>query len=87
MEVDVAVEEPRPGVVRLEADRDVVADGAVASRDGVTPDGVVVVVLSRAGAAYDCECVLLRAVWVSARFGCTNEGGKGQELTPCKWKG
>ena len=74
VEVDVAVEEPRAGVVGEEADRDVVTDGAVARRDGVAPDGVVVVVLGRTGAAYDCECVLLRAVRVSAWFGCTNEG-------------
>ena len=57
VEVDVAVEEPRARVVRLEADRDIVGRAAP-GRDGVAPDGVVVVVFRRVGAADDCEGVL-----------------------------
>ena len=44
VEVDVAVEEPRPRVVRPETDRDVVVRRGRARRDDVAPDGVVVVV-------------------------------------------
>ena len=57
VEVDVAVEEPRARVVRLEADRDIVGR-ATPSRDGIAPDGVVEVVFRRVGAADDCEGVL-----------------------------
>ena len=60
VEVDVAVEEPRARVVRLEADRHVVARRGRAGRDDVSPDGVVVVVDGRAGAADDGEGVLSR---------------------------
>ncbi len=58
VEVDVAVEEPRAGVVRGEPDRDVVARGGYARRDDVAPDRVVVVVRRRACAADDREGVL-----------------------------
>ena len=55
VEVDVAVEEPRARVVRPEPDRHVVAGLGRARRDDVAPDGVVVVVRGRAGAAHHCE--------------------------------
>ena len=58
VEVDVAVEEPRARVVRLEADGDVVACLRSTSADDVTPDGVVVVVDRAARAAYDSKDVL-----------------------------
>ena len=58
MEVDVAVEEPRAGVVGGEADGDVVIRLRRARRDDVAPDGVVVVVLARAGTADDSEGML-----------------------------
>ena len=57
VEVDVAVDEPRARVVRLEADRDIVGRAAP-SRDGIAPDGVVIVVFGRVGAADHCEGVL-----------------------------
>ena len=56
--VDVAVQEPRARVVRLEADGDVVACLRSTSADDVTPDGVVVVVDRAARAAYDSKDVL-----------------------------
>ena len=58
VEVDVAVEEPRAGVVRPEADRDVVARGGRARVHDVAEDRVVVVVLGAARAADDGEDVL-----------------------------
>ena len=58
MEIDVAVEEPRPGVVRLEPDRHVVARCGRASADHVAPDGVDVVVLRASCATHDGEDVL-----------------------------
>ena len=59
VEVDMTVEEPRARVVRLEADRDVVVS-AGPGRDSVAPDGVVVVVFGRAGAADYGKGVLCR---------------------------
>ena len=56
MEVDVAVEEPRAGVVGLEADGDVVASRA--GGDDVALGRVDVVVGVAAGAAHDPELVL-----------------------------
>ena len=62
MEVDVAVEEPRARVVRVEPDGDVVAwVGGVlreAGRDDIAPDGVIVVVFRRVSTADDSEGVL-----------------------------
>ena len=55
----MAVEEPRARVVGREADRDVVVS-AGPGRDSVAPDGVVVVVLGRAGAADYGKGVLCR---------------------------
>ena len=52
------VDEPGAGVVRPEADRDVVVCGGRARRDGVAPDGITVVVRGRAGAAHHREDVL-----------------------------
>ena len=57
VEVDVAVDKPRTGVIRLEADRDVVSRAAP-GRDGIAPDRVVKVVFGRVGAADHCESVL-----------------------------
>lgn len=54
----MAMEEPRPGVVRLEADRDVVARGGRARAHDVAEDRVVVVVRGAARAADDREGVL-----------------------------
>ena len=54
----MAVEEPRAGVVSLEADRDVVTRCRGAGRHDVAPDGVVVVVDSGASAADNGEGVL-----------------------------
>ena len=56
VEVDVAVEEPRAGVVRLEPDRDVVARATCA--DGGAPDRVLEVVPVLACALDDREDVL-----------------------------
>ena len=56
MPVNVAVEEPRAGVVRLEANRDVVAGRAGADR--VVLDGVDEVVVGGARGADDPELVL-----------------------------
>ena len=56
VEVDVAMEEPRAGVVRREANGDVVTRRT--SADGVTLDGVDVVVLGAAGRANNVEGVL-----------------------------
>ena len=56
VEVDVAVEEPRAGVVGGEADRDVVARRA--GGDDVALGRVDVVVLGAARAAHDVEGVL-----------------------------
>lgn len=53
MPVDVAVDEPRPDVVREEADGHFVA--GVADADGVADDGVVPVVGAVSGAAHDEE--------------------------------
>ena len=58
MEVDVTVEEPRPGVVRLEPDRDVVPGSGCAGADDVPPNRVVVVVLGAARRADDGEDML-----------------------------
>ena len=58
VEVDVAVEEPRAGVVRREADRDVVARRARA--DDVALRGVHVVVVGAAGGADDVEGVAVQ---------------------------
>ena len=58
----MAVEEPRPRVVRPEPDRDVVACRRRARRDDIAPDRVVVVVRGRAGGADDREGVLGRRV-------------------------
>ena len=58
VEIDVTVEEPRPGVVRLEPDRDVVPGGGCAGADDVPPNRVVVVVLGTAGRADDGEDML-----------------------------
>ena len=56
VEVDVAVEEPRAGVVGAEADRDVVPRRA--GRDDIALRGVDVVVLGAAGRANNVEGVL-----------------------------
>ena len=56
VEVDVAVEEPWAGVVRREANGDIVTRRT--SADGVTLDGVDVVVLGAAGRANNVEGVL-----------------------------
>ena len=56
--LDVAVEEPRAGVVRLEPDRDVVSGSGRAGADDVPPDWVVVVVLCATRGANDSEDVL-----------------------------
>ena len=56
MPVDVAVEEPRAGVVRREANGDVVTRRT--SADGVTLDRVDVVVLGAAGRANNVEGML-----------------------------
>ena len=58
VEVDVAVEEPRAGVVRREADGDVVTSGTGA--DDVALGRVDVVVVGLASAADDVEGVLER---------------------------
>lgn len=64
----MAVEEPRAGVVRAEADRDVVARRRRACGDDVAPDRVVVVVRRRACRANDGEGVLDGAKRVSAIY-------------------
>ena len=84
VEIDVAMEEPRPGVVRLEADSDVVTVVGDARRDGVAPDGVVVVVLGRARAAYNCEGVLEEG---ALALGFSFEEQRPVGLAPCRWKG
>ena len=56
--LDVAVEEPRAGVVRLEPDRHVVVVILETRADGVPEDGVLVVVLGAVRAANDRERVL-----------------------------
>ena len=58
MEVDVTVQEPGPGVVRLEPDRDIVAGGGRSRADHVAPDRVLVIVRGAPGAAYNSEGVL-----------------------------
>ena len=58
MGLDVAVEEPRAGVVRLEPDRHVVVVILETRADGVPEDGVLVVVLGAVRAADDRERVL-----------------------------
>ena len=63
VEVDVAVEEPGTGIVRPEADRDVVVRGGCTGRDGVAPDGVAVVVRGRAGTSHHREDMLSGVVW------------------------
>ena len=58
MPVDVAVEEPRAGVVRREANRDVVTGDAGA--DNIALGRVDVVVVCLTGATNNVECVLER---------------------------
>ena len=58
MEVDVAMEEPRAGVVRREPDRDVVSRGAGVDR--VALHRVHIVVVAAARTADDVEGVLRR---------------------------
>ena len=53
--IDVAVKEPRPRVVGLEPDRDIIV--RVAEADNVAHDGVVVVVRRASRAADDVEDV------------------------------
>ena len=55
MPIDVAVKEPRPRVVGLEPDRDIIV--RVAEADNVAHDGVVVVVRRASRAADDVEDV------------------------------
>ena len=85
VEVDVAVDEPWAGIVRLEADRDIVSRAAPGG-NGITPDGVIEVVLSRVGTADHCEGVLWRTVKdiVSNRRVIQR---RTEGLTPCKWIG
>ena len=59
----MAVEEPRPGVVRLEPNRDVITRSGCARAYHVAPYGVDIIVLRATCAAYDGEDVLLK--WMS----------------------
>ena len=60
--IDVAVKEPRPRIVSLESDRDIIIREAEA--DHVTHDGVVVVVRRATRAADDVEDMSVQVDWV-----------------------
>jgi hypothetical protein len=80
MPFDVAVEEPRPRVIRDETDSYLVT----ASTDAydVTANWVNEVIVRAASTADDIEVMLQDHLSHSARSYCD-----GLELTPCKWKG
>ena len=60
--IDVAVKEPRPRIVSLESDRDIIIREAEA--DHVAHDGVVVVVRRATRAADDVEDMSVQVDWV-----------------------
>lgn len=72
MPVDVAVEEPRTGVVGEEPDRDIVA--LVADADNVADDGIYKVVRRIAGAADDGERMSMQVNGMLSR-----ESGRGRK--------
>jgi len=63
MPVNMAMEEPRPGVISLESDSDVVTQ--TTNVDNVTDDGIVIVVRCTSGAADDMEVVSMQMYGVA----------------------
>ncbi len=62
MPIDVAVEEPRAGVISHESDRDIIARVPVAH--DIANHGIVIVISRVPGAADDVEGVSVQVNWV-----------------------